>query len=173
MIAIGIDPGPENSGYVVWNMDRHKVDKAGEKQNHDLLVNLRCIEDIEDKLFSGYRLFIETIEPMGLRVGRSTFDTMRWVGRFQEAWENRTGEPARLVSRGDEKIVLCGRKTYRDPRTGKSKAVSDAEIRHALINMFPPGKGTKKAHGPLYGVSGHAWSALAVVITGLRTEWKR
>ena len=118
---------------------------------------------------------------MGLTVGKSTFETMQWVGRFREAWEGAgvinggTGS-VHLVSRGDEKVFLCGAMTCRDPITGRAKAVSDAQIKAAIKDKFLPtggGKnpvvGTKKQPGPLYGVKGHAWSALAVVLTGLET----
>jgi hypothetical protein len=50
----------------------------------------------------------------------------------------------------------------------------DAEIRRRLIERFPatgggsiPQIGTKAQPGPLYGVSGHCWQALSVVVTGL------
>ena len=52
--------------------------------------------------------------------------------------------------RKDIKIHLCG--------TMKAK---DANIRQALIDKH--GKvGTAKNKGPLYGISSHLWSALAV-----------
>jgi hypothetical protein len=37
----------------------------------------------------------------------------------------------------------------------------DANIRQALIDKLGA-VGTKKAPGPLYGISGHLWAALAV-----------
>ena len=48
----------------------------------------------------------------------------------------------------------------------------DTNIRQALLDLFPragggatPQVGTKGKPGPLYGVSSHAWPALAVAIT--------
>lgn len=111
---------------------------------------------------------------MGLSVGKSTFQTCIFIGRVLEAFLKSTGKEARLVSRGDEKIVICGMKTYVNPVTGKRKGIGDAEIRKGLIERFPatgggsiPQVGTKAKPGPLYGVTGHCWQALAVVITGL------
>jgi hypothetical protein len=175
MIVCGIDPGDTKSGVVVFDTDAHRVMVSNWCKNRSLLTVLR--NPIKGRKYPLCGLYLETIEPMGLRVGRSTFDTMFWVGKFAEAWENATGTFARLVRRGDEKIVLCGRKTERNPKTGRPMAISDSSIRQAIIDRFPPdggGKtpqvGTKKEPGPLYGVKGHAWSALAVVLTGLELE---
>ncbi|MBV8782506.1 MAG: hypothetical protein JO353_14005, partial [Phycisphaerae bacterium] len=45
----------------------------------------------------------------------------------------------------------------------------DGNIRQALIDRFGPTKeraiGKKKSPGPLYGMSGDCWSALAVAVT--------
>lgn len=170
---LGIDPGQTHSGWVVCeNMHESpliRVIRSGEWDNEELLYSLRNTRETG-------AVFCETIEPMGIPVGHSTLDTMRWVGRFQEAWE--ATRPIhvgiRLVRRGDEKITLCGAATFRDPKTGRRRSVTDAQIRAALIERFPatgggkvPQIGTKAQPGPLYGVRGHAWSALAVVMTGL------
>jgi hypothetical protein len=173
MIAYGIDPGTEHSGVVAYDTERCIVLEAGEVSNLSLLVHLRDSESNRLHLTLD-QVYIETIEPMGLPVGRSTLETMRWVGRFQEAWERYTYMTAIMVSRGDEKTLLCGAATFRDPKSGRRRSVTDAQIRQAIIDRFPatgggktPQVGTKKQPGPLYGVKGHAWSALAVVLTGL------
>jgi hypothetical protein len=175
MIAYGIDPGTEHSGVVAYDTERGIVLEAGEISNESLLAHLRD-PDTRISHFHFAQLYIETIEPMGLPVGKSTFETMRWVGRFQEAWEQYSGITARMVSRGDEKTILCGAATFRDPKSGRRRSVTDAQIRKAIIDRFPatgggktPQVGTKSQPGPLYGVKGHAWSALAVVLTGLET----
>lgn len=36
-----------------------------------------------------------------------------------------------------------------------------------IVLGIDPQVGTKAKPGPLYGVKGHSWSALAVVLTGL------
>lgn len=181
MVVIGIDPGPEKSGVVVFNASSNEVIwSADDLDNKVVLVQLReggwwphaMTVDV---------VFVETIEAMGLTVGKSTFQTMKWVGRFIEAWEGvgancGGGGVIYEVSRGDEKVFLCGAVTFRNPSTGKSKAVSDAQIKAAIKDKFPatgggknPVVGTKRKPGPLYGVKGHAWSALAVALTGLET----
>ena len=49
----------------------------------------------------------------------------------------------------------------------------DANIRQALIDRYGPGKdraiGRKLSPGPLYGLSGDCWSALAVAVTTTET----
>jgi hypothetical protein len=185
MIVLGIDPGPEKSGMVIYDVENKKIISSSDSfRNEPLLYILRngcMVNPIDNTQLDVSILFIETIESMGLTVGESTLKTMQWVGRFREAWEGTgvlnggTGS-VWLVSRGDEKIFLCGKKTYRDPNTGKLRGVSDAEVNAAVRNKFPPtggGKrptvGIKKQPGPLYGVKKHALSALAVVLTGLET----
>lgn len=163
--VLAVDPGTEKSGVVVFDFVESCVVKAEEMTNDVLLGLLRLSED--------YDFFaIETVEGMGQIVGKSIFETCIWIGRFQEAWESNTGINATRISRGDEKILLCGAKTVKDPETGKRRGVSDAMIRRALIDLFPetgggkvPQVGTKKKPGPLYGVKGHMWSALAVAVT--------
>lgn len=173
MNVLGIDPGPEKSGFCIFNTDARIVVFAGEMLNEEMLFDLR---HASQRIRQCSNAFIETIEPMGLPVGKSTLETMRIVGRMQEAWETATGSPVGIVRRGDEKITLCGAATYMDPNTKKRRSVTDAQIRQAIIDRFPatgggktPQVGTRKAPGPLYGVKGHAWSALAVVLTGLET----
>ena len=172
MIAVGIDPGTNKSGVVVFDNEAQAVTYSAELANEDLLLSLRGggpldVNDVD-------QVYVENIEAMGLAVGKTTFQTCIWIGRFLEAFAVLTGGEAHLVSRGDEKTVLCGAATFRNPETGKRKAVGDSQIRRALIERFPgtgggatPQVGTKTKPGPLYGVSGHCWQALAVVVTGL------
>ena len=177
MIAAGIDPGTDHSGIVCFDSVNNKVLYAREMDNVSLLNALRG-ERLEIDAYAWDILYIEKIEAMGLIVGKSTFETCIWIGKFAEAFRavNRKTE-AVLVSRGDEKIVLCGASTFKNPVTGKRKSVGDGQIRAALIERFPatgggsvPQVGTKNNKGPLYGVTGHCWQALSVVITGLEID---
>lgn len=99
-------------------------------------------------------LAIEMIASYGMAVGSEVFDTCIWIGRFIQAWNG----PYTQVFRKDVKMHLCG----------QTKA-KDANVRQALIDRFGPGKdkaiGTKKNPGPLYGISGDIWAALAVAVT--------
>ena len=98
-------------------------------------------------------LAIEMISSQGMSVGQETFDTAMWVGRYCEVWDS-CGMDAILAYRREIKLHLCG--------TSRAK---DANVRQALIDRYG-GKeaalGKKRFPGPLFGVSGHAWAALAV-----------
>lgn len=91
---------------------------------------------------------IEWIVGYGLTVGSETFDTCRWVGRFEQAAGGAT-----LVTRKAIKLHLCG-----------NTQAKDQHIRQALIDRIGE-PGTKKHPGPTYGIVGHEWAALAVAIT--------
>ena len=93
------------------------------------------------------------IAGMGMTVGQTTFETVRWIGRFQQAW--RDPDAVQLVYRRQVKTCICG-----------NQQAKDQNIRLALIDRLGP-QGKKAAPGPTYGVSGHAWSALAVAVTAL------
>ena len=145
-----IDPGTTESGWVL--LERGKVADAGVHDNHDLLRWVKAGQGAQ-------LLAIEMIANMGMAVGQTTFDTARWIGRFQQAWVD--PEAVALVFRRQVKSYLCG-----------NQQAKDQNIRQALLDIFPatgggerPQIGTKSKPGPLYGVTSHAWSALAVAMT--------
>jgi hypothetical protein len=145
-----IDPGTRESGWVL--LDAGRVLDSGVAGNYDVLRWIQAGQGAD-------MLAIEMIAGMGMTVGQETFDTIRWIGRFQQAWAD--PEAVRLVFRRTVKSFLCGNQRAKDPN-----------IRQALLDIFPstgggatPQIGTKAKPGPLYGVSSHAWSALAVAIT--------
>lgn len=124
-----------------------------------MIPNERALEWLAGEKWRGFTLAIEMIASYGMPVGREVFETCVWIGRFQQAWHS--PEDVRLVYRKDVKLHLCG--------TAKAK---DANVRQALLDLYPrtgggatPQIGTKAKPGPLYGVSSHAWPALAVAVT--------
>jgi hypothetical protein len=154
-VILAIDPGPEQSAYVEYGVRRRKVVSFAKCSNEDLLSNLRSNCAIDT-------VVIEMIASYGMPVGREVFETCVWIGRFTEAsrWH------VDRISRGAIKLHLCG-----------SMRAKDANVRASLIDAFG-GKekaiGNKKSPGPLYGVSGDVWSALAVAVTYAdRTEQAR
>jgi len=182
MIILSIDPGPETSGSCLYDTEARRVLwSSSDIDNYELrqYVYDQAYYDPDESVKNSPparyydAVAIETIEPMGLGVGKSTLDTAIWVGRYYESVKSSPRElSVELISRGDEKIILCGCKTFIDPVTGKRKGVTNAQIRQAVIDRFEPsggGKrpqiGTKKQPGPLYGVSSHAWSAVAIALT--------
>lgn len=150
MRILAIDPGNEQSAWCELVGGKHPY--ASKQPNADLLERLR------DGGWSGQpTLAIEMIASYGMAVGKEVFDTCLWIGRFQEAWEARGGV-VRLVYRREVKLHIC-----------ESPRANDANIRAALIDRYGPGKakaiGTKKSPGPLFGIKGDEWSALAVALT--------
>lgn len=158
---LAIDPGTTKSAWLIY--DGEGVVTCGIDAN----------EFVKDKFAACYRRLcegyvnplqpaIEMIASYGMPVGKETFETCLWIGRFLEAFGG--GE---LVYRKDVKLHLC-----------HSVRAKDANVRQSLIDLFPAtggGKvkqiGTKKEPGPLYGVSSHCWSALAVAITYANTRF--
>ena len=148
MIITGIDPGSRTSGFVSWDVKREKIISYEEKAANDsLLIGLRKPNLIKDHIVA-----IEQIRGYGIVAGDDTFDTCEYAGRFREAHEGKGGK-VMMIPRKDIKRHLCGNTT-----------TNDKYIRQALIDRFGD-VGTKKKPGPLYGISGHLWAALAVCIT--------
>lgn len=147
--VLAIDPGTEQSGWCLYHPSG-RVLGSGVKPNDIMLMEIRYSH--------AESLAIEMIASYGMPVGREVFETVVWIGRFQQVWRN--PEAVQLTYRRDVKLHLCG--------TSKAK---DANIRQALLDRFPrtgggktPQVGTKAAPGPLYGVSTHAWAALGVAV---------
>lgn len=145
--VLAIDPGTEKSA---WVHLRH-MDGVTDHGYDDNSVVLEMLEhcSVDDTV-----LAVEMIASYGMSVGREVFETCVWIGRFVQAW----GGKYVLVYRRDVKMHLCG-----------NNRAKDANVRQALIDRYGPGKekavGTKKRMGPLHGISGDQWSALAVAVT--------
>jgi hypothetical protein len=150
---MAVDPGPEKSAFVVF--DGERPIRFGKVTNEFLLQTTLPIE----RHFNCRQLVIEQIAAMGMAVGAEVFETCVWTGRFIEAWR---GDWDR-VKRSEVKMALCG-----------NMRAKDANIRAAIIDRYGPGKdkaiGRKASPGPLYGLSGDCWSALAVAITWTETK---
>lgn len=160
-MLLAIDPGPAESGFVVFSSLHGAVFDCGVMINEELLARRPHL--------MADQLAIEKIEARGMPVGQETLDTAVWVGRFAQAWYNRSSSKAKLIYRRDVKRYLCGRLN-----------ASDANIRQALIDLFPasgggktPQIGIKSNPGPLFRVKSHAWAALAVAVTATQYEGVR
>lgn len=144
MRVLAIDPGTDHSAWLLWSS---AVEAFGYDPNERLLESLRDGEQLPDVVV------IEKIESYGMAVGAEVFATVHWAGRFTEA-----AYPTRVhqLSRMKVKMHLCGSARAKDPN-----------IRQALLDRFGgrAAQGTKRLPGPLYGVSGDVWAALAVAAT--------
>jgi len=149
MRILAIDPGPEKSGWCV--IENGVLIYSG------VFENLSVLKLCQFNSVRGM-VAIEKIESYGMPVGAEVFETCIWVGRFIE--KCMPFKPI-LIGRKDVKLNLCN-----------SISAKDSNVRQALLDRFDrsgsgktPQIGTKKNPGPLYGVSSHAWAALAVAIT--------
>lgn len=143
-ILLAIDPGPTESAYV--KLSQSRVIECGKVSNEEMLQIVRD---------SSQQIAVEMIASYGMAVGAEVFETCVMIGRICEA----AGfEPIR-VKRIEVKSHIC-----------HSAKANDANMRQAIIDRYG-GKdvaiGKKANPGPLYGVSGDVWAALAVGLTVL------
>lgn len=153
MNILAIDPGTDESGYAA--LCAGELAASGVMPNAEMLAYLGR----HHWHVNGYALAIEMVASYGMPVGHEVFETVRWVGRMQQAWHS--PDAVHLIYRRDVKLHLCN-----------SAKAKDANVRQAILDLYPrtgggktPQVGTKGQPGPLYGVSSHAWSALAIAIT--------
>lgn len=151
MILLAIDPGYEQSAYLLFN--GQAVGESAIEPNAQLLARL-----LSGSWWPGQigAVAIESLESFGMPVGRETFETVFLTGRIYERARARTPRVDRLTRR-EVKVHLC-----------HSARATDASIRIALIDRFggtAQAVGVKAAPGPLYRVKSHLWAALAVAVT--------
>lgn len=149
MSILALDPGYTHSALVRFDAGRPlQAERLG---NGELITRLRAREWLGDLLA------VESMVSYGMPVGREVLDTCVWIGRFIEAWAAQGGR-FRLVERRAVKLALC-----------HSARATDANVRAAIIDHYGSGRdaavGTKRQPGPLYGIKGDCWSALAVAMT--------
>jgi hypothetical protein len=149
MLIVGIDPGPEESGVVLW--DGKTIHGA------TTILNEQLLGSIHKGLYKTCVVAIERIRGFGQTAGNEIFDTCEWIGRFEEAATYQSKKVA-LIPRREVKLNLC------ECTTAKDKDVSEA-LKERIGKV-----GNKKSPGPLYGVSGHCWAALAVAVTAYDKE---
>ena len=146
-MILAIDPGTDNSAFVLWDHIEQKIYDKGIISNIDVLEMLERLA--KDKLID-CNVAIEMIASYGMAVGKETFETVFWIGQFYHAWRNKN--PAVLIFRKDIKLHLCG-----------SLKAKDSNIRQALIDRFGA-PGTKNNAGILYKVSKDVWAAMALAV---------
>ena len=148
MRILAVDPGPTESAAVLFDTETRRVVEHAKVLNEVMLTNIEIARSCYDVAV------IEMIASYGIPVGAEVFETCVWIGRFLQV----IGEQyTHRIFRKDVKLELCH----------KVQGVNDGVIRQRLIDLFG-GKekaiGKKKTPGPLYGISGDCWAALAVAI---------
>jgi len=152
-VIVAIDPGPVQSAWLRFAthpLTGDRVESFAIWPNDELLRGLRG--DLH--LMRGVDIVvIEKIEAFGMAVGAEVFETVYVSGQMAEAARPLTVD---RLGRKAVKIHLCGSMRAKDPN-----------IRQSLIDRFggPDAIGKKAKPGPLYGVAGDVWSALAVACT--------
>ena len=148
MKVFGIDPGSEQSAYVIW--DGEEILAKGILENGKMVYLLM---DYGNGLLT--RVVIEQVRSYGMPVGATVFDTVFWSGRFCQAWPNEFHQMPRLKV----KQHIC-----HDSRA------KDSNIIQALVDRFAygvrnKGKGTKPEPGFFYGFKKDIWQAFALAVT--------
>jgi len=166
MKLIAIDPGYEQSAYLIYNtefiLSDFPIGEAIIENNTEVLHKLRERSNKHDAGRPDI-LLLEMVQHYGsgMAAGKTVFQTCVWIGRFIEAWEGNW----QFLYRPQIRSRICG-----------SVRAGDSNIRQALIDRFGPDRttaiGTKKKPGPLYGIKKDLWSALALAVAyaGLKSS---
>jgi len=157
MSTLAIDPGTNQSAYCVIGDDNAIL--AMEIMPNDAICTFLQSDHL--KVLQVDLTAIEMIACYGMPVGRETFETCVWIGRFVECLsQGHPLLPIAKVFRRDVKLFLCN-----------SVKAKDANVRQAILDLYEPsggGKipqiGTKGKRGPLYGVKSHIWAAVGVAL---------
>lgn len=133
-------------------MDRECGLLAFGKDANDQVLGMCRAGSVADGALWFDELVVEFPAPRNQLAGVDLFETMYWVGRFEEASDL---EPFR-IDRKDVKMAVCG-----------SPRARDSDIRKALIERWGGEEaaiGKKADPGPLFGVAGDVWAALGVAV---------
>jgi hypothetical protein len=146
MNVIAIDPGYRQSAFLEY--DGQRVIGHGIEANDQLLADMAASKKQAVLVIEEMQIFA------GHGVGKEVFDSVFWSGRFAQVW---TPRPFERLLRSKVRAHL-----------GASKG-GDAAVRQALIERFGPYRedaiGKKATPGPLFGITSHEWSALAIGVT--------
>lgn len=146
MKCLAIDPGPEQSGFVLWDGGKILMSQIESNTSmRDWITHCRQIETCE-------AIVIEMVASFGMAVGASVFETCVWIGRFQQIADDLGYRIIRRTNRIQVKMHFC-----------HSSRAKDSNIRAALVDRFGD-KGTKHAPGLTYGLKAHLWSAFALAV---------
>jgi hypothetical protein len=151
MNILAIDPGNEYSAFVVMDEQYRPLD-FGKIENPSVF---EAIADFDYNVTGKTALVvIEMISSYGMAVGKEVFETVYFIGRFEEYALTR-GLQAERIYRKDVKLNIC-----------QSARAKDGNIIQALKDRFGD-KGTKKNPGWFYGFKADCWQAYALGVTYL------
>lgn len=145
-LILAIDPGPTTCGLVLYDAAAAVVlESRADLTVAEAVMWMKVAELRRPRPI----VAIERVQAAGIS-GASLLQTSEVVGRLHQA-ALMAGYDVRLVYRREVCRVL-----------DVSGGGKDAQVRQRMLEAHPRGVGTKKAPGPLYGVSSHAWQALGL-----------
>lgn len=155
MVVFAIDPGNEQSAYSIMDDQYNLIEFAKLPNRECMAVLLKRLNETNKPT----NVVIERMLNYSTQVGRTTFETCEWIGRFSQEAEKYSD--VSYLNRKDEKMYMCG-----------TMNANDTSIRHALIDRFAKhdfrtGKGTAKNKDYFYGVKADCWSAICIAVTFL------
>jgi hypothetical protein len=136
---LAIDPGPEQSAWLLY--DQTRVVASGIEANLPVLVRFQQRAWHDDEVTNLQvpidAVVFEQIESFGMAVGRETFETVFWTGRFYE-WATQYGADVARMPRRTVKLHVC-----------HSARATDANVRMALLDRWGgAGRGDRDTEGP-------------------------
>lgn len=112
MAILAIDPGTTKSGWCTLG-DDGSVEEFGWEDNEDVQVKVNELSVFD-------LLLIEDISNYGMAVGRDTFETVKWMGRFDTIHDKH-----QYITRPTIKAALCN-----------SVKATDTNVRQAVIDWY-------------------------------------
>lgn len=143
MLILAVDPGPEESAYVLWDGEKLHTWHKGPNEGY-------LTPGFVNSFPSHTMLIIEKVACYGMPVGAEVFDTVYFSGKLAYAFKDHFVD---RIERKAVKMHLCG--------TMRAK---DSNIIQALKDRFGD-KGTKRNPGFFYGFSKDIWQAFALAVT--------
>lgn len=153
MNILAIDPGSTESAYVVIDVAGCRPVAFGKIDNLALLSMFG--DAFVDNDYG--QVAIEMIASYGMAVGAEVFQTVRWIGRFEQALTQQ-GHPVTLTYRREVKLHHCA-----------SAKAKDGNIVQALVDRFASGvpnhgKGSKADPGFFHGFRADIWQSFALAV---------
>ena len=167
MRLLSIDPGPTTCGVVVLDCDADILPRL--RWSDPAILIDHVIAAVRQSQYPVDVVVCEWLTSYGAAVGASVLDTARVVGRIEQAARDQ-GATFRLLTRPEVGLELCQSRRAKKSQTAEAIRSMYREAGLAIGGGKRPTVGTKNARGPLYGVKGHAWDALAVGHAWLRRE---
>lgn len=142
-----VDPGQTISGWCCYSANTPVA--AGVDENETVLAMIQAN--------GPSALILERVQNYGRILGRSTFDTIYWTGRFAQAGYER-GHTVQRLYFADVREHFCGRRSK----------VKERDVWLKIVERYGGAEiavGTRKQPGTIAHVKGHARSAFALALT--------